>query len=86
MTAVARPYKLGAASTKFEVMYGNITQDSTGNVTAFQRIMQQEVTLTSDQLTTWGLDDSAVLYVIATQIGTTVTGIVSGSNIPNMMF
>jgi N6-adenosine-specific RNA methylase IME4 len=83
MTAMARPYKLGTDKTKFEILYGNVVMGATG-VIAFERVTQQEVTLTSDQLSTWGSDDATVLHIIATQVGTTVTDIVSGSNIPGM--
>jgi len=85
MTAIARPYKLGADKTRFEVLYGNVVMGVDG-VIAFERVTQQEVTLTSDQLSTWGSDDTTALHIIASQVGTTVTGIVSGSNIPGMSF
>lgn len=85
ITAIARPYVLGAQQVNFQVLYGNCTFDSgSGAVTNFQQIFSDNIVLSGSVISTWGEDDSTILEYIATEQGTTVTEIVSGSN--NMMF
>lgn len=85
MTAIARPYVLGANVVNFQVVYGNCTFDTgSGAVTNFQQIFSDNVVLSGSVITTWGEDDDVILEAIATQQGTTVIEVVSGSN--NMMF
>jgi len=80
MTAIARPYKLGAEKTRFEVLYGTVIQNASGSVISFQKVTSQEITLTADQLSNWGSDDAVVLQAIANQVGTAITSIISGSS------
>ena len=85
MTAIARPYVLGANQVNFQVIYGNCTFDSgSGEVTNFQQIFTDNVLLSGSTISTWGENDAVILDAIAAQQGTTVTQVVSGSN--NMMF
>ena len=79
MTAIARPYTLGAQRTRFEIQYGNVTLNADGNVTNFSHIMSGETVLTADQLATWGSDDAVVLNIIAAAVGTSVESIVTTS-------
>ena len=81
MTALARPYALGANIVNFQVIYGNCTFDSgSGEVIGFQQIFSDNVVLSGSTITTWGENDSVILDAIATQQGTTVVAVVSGSN------
>ncbi len=85
MTALARPYALGANIVNFQVIYGNCTFDTgSGEVTGFQQVFSDNVVLSGSAITTWGEDDTVILDALATQQGTTVVAVVSGSN--NMMF
>jgi len=77
MTAIARPYTLGATRTRFEIQYGSVTLDNNGYVKNFGQVMNGEAVLTADQLSTWGTDDSIVLHLIAEAVGTTVESVVS---------
>lgn len=77
MTVVARPYILGSERTRFEIQYGSLDIDENGYAKNFNQIMSGEVVLTAAQLSTWGLDDSIVLSVIAQKVGTTVESVVS---------
>ena len=79
ITAIARPYILGSDKTRFEVKYGNVTLDENNIVIKFNNILSSESILTSEQLSTWGSDDSVVLNIIATSLGTSVTEILSGA-------
>lgn len=80
MTAIARPYVLGTNEVNFQVIYGNVTFNESGSVTNFQQIFSDNVLLTGSAISTWGEDDSVILNAIATQQGTTVIEVVSGSN------
>jgi hypothetical protein len=84
MTALARPYALGANQVNFQVIYGNCTFDESGSVVNFQQIFSDNVVLSGSAISTWGEDDSVILNDLASQQGTTVTAVVSGSN--NMLF
>jgi hypothetical protein len=83
MTALARPYALGANQVNFQVIYGNCTFES-GSVVNFQQIFSDNVVLSGSTISTWGEDDTVILDALATQQGTTVVTVVSGSN--NMVF
>lgn len=85
MTALARPYALGANTVNFQVIYGNCTFDTgSGEVIGFQQVFSDNVVLSGSAITTWGEDDTVILDALATQQGTTVVAVVSGSN--NMLF
>jgi hypothetical protein len=87
ITAVANPYVLGTNQVNFRISYGNCAFDNEGNVVSFQSIHSDNITLSGEVISTWGEDDSVILEAIATQQGTTVTQIVSGSlNNGGMMF
>lgn len=71
MTAIARPYHLGATEVNFEVIYGTAT--ITGPTASdFKNQIRTNVTLTSAELTGWGTDDTFILGKIATKVGTTI--------------
>lgn len=84
MTALARPYALGANQVNFQVIYGNCFFDASGSVANFEQVFSDNVTLSGSAISTWGEDDSVILDALAAQQGTTVTAVVSGSN--NQMF
>lgn len=77
MTAMARPYALGAKRTRFEIQYGNVTLNSDGYVTNFSQMMSGEIVLTAEQLSSWGSDDSVVLQIIASSVGTSIESYVT---------
>lgn len=79
MTAIARPYILGADKTRFEVRYGNVTLNESNVVTKFNDVLNSECTLTSQQLSGWGADDTIVLSKIAETLNVTVTEFLSGN-------
>jgi hypothetical protein len=76
--AVANQYPLGANQVNFRVSYGNCTIED-GVVTNFDTIHSDNVILSGSSIETWGTDDSVILELIATQQGTSVVEIVSGS-------
>ena len=79
MTAIARPYALGAKETRFEVKFGQVEFDENNQVTRYQDVVSSGLTMTSEELANWGSDDSAVLSAIASKLKVTIEEVVSGS-------
>jgi hypothetical protein len=77
MAVLARPYAAGSVSTNFETVFGTVTKDAQNNITGFQRISSSNVTMTDTELATWGTDDSVLLTLVATKIGTTASNFVT---------
>ena len=73
ISVIARPYVAGATNTNFNVNFGTITKDESGDVTSFDVSSQTNVTMTSEELSTWGTDDQILLTLVATKIHTSVT-------------
>jgi hypothetical protein len=78
ITAIARPYQLGSTKVHFEVIFGNgnISGDT---VTNFVSVVNSNTTLGQSSIESWGLDDSVILGEIATQMGTNIVQILTGS-------
>ncbi len=75
MTAIARPYIAGATQTTFELDFGKITESTEPNdviVQSFQSIVQTNLKLTSDELSTWGTNDEVLLSIIAGKLNVSV--------------
>lgn len=73
MSAKADRFVIGGGDVEFEVRFGNIINNEDGTPDRFDIIMRDNVKLTSEELATWGTDDSVVLDLIAAKLGTTVT-------------
>lgn len=88
LTALARPYVAGAAKTSFEVQFGSYVPaveavEASEGVEAvqaqpakFNRVQSSQLVLTSEELASWGIDDSVLLGTIASKLGTSVIGTV----------
>ena len=85
MTAIARPYVAGATQTNFALEFGTITEVE-GVVTSFQTRTQSNLTLTSDELSTWGTNDEVLLSIIAGKLNVSVESYVNvnGYNFSNI--
>ncbi len=79
LTASANPYRLGATSVTFNLVYGTATFDEDGNMLTFNRLMNGNITLDGDEITDWGLDDTVVLTTICEKIGTTPVEFIEGN-------
>ena len=73
MTAIARPYVAGASQTNFVIEFGNIIEVD-GVVTSFQSKTQSNLTLTSEDLSSWGTNDEVLLTVVAGKLGVAIEG------------
>jgi hypothetical protein len=82
LTALARPYAAGASQTNFEVQFGTYTPAVESQPARFNRIQSSQLVLTSQELASWGEDDSVLLEVVASKLGTSVveTVEVEGNN------
>ena len=76
MTAIARPYVAGATQTNFALEFGTITEVD-GVVTSFQSRTQSNITLTSEELSTWGTNDEVLLSIIASKLNVSVESYVN---------
>lgn len=80
MSALARPYSLGANKVNFEVIYSNITFDENQNPLKYDSLISNMISLEGDQLQGWGSDDSFILQQLATILGVTIQSYV---NVPD---
>jgi hypothetical protein len=77
LTANANPYQAGANSTNFQVVYGNIAPSGQAEaLDVFTMTSTTSLQLSSAELATW-TDDTVLLSIIATKLGTTATEFVS---------
>jgi len=67
MLALARPYGLGAEEVRFEIVFG--TLEVKEDAKRFVNLISQNITLTKDELASWGTDDEACYNVIAGKLG-----------------
>lgn len=77
MTAMARPYTVGAAETNFEVAFGTLElatdeQKEKGEKDKFHHLTSTNVVFTAEELSDWGTDDSVLLEKLATKLGTAI--------------
>jgi len=80
MSALARPYALGSNSVNFEVLFGNVTFDEKNDPIRFQNVLSSNIKLTTEQLQSWGTDDSVVLQQITSILGVSILSYVTIDN------
>ena len=67
---------IGAKNASFEIRYGILNFDDKNVATEFQIVLRTSITLTSDELATWGTDDNVLFDLIISKINAT-----TGNNI-----
>lgn len=72
MTAMATPYPLGATKVNFRVHFGEFETNENNEKTRFKTVHSESIELSSEELASWGTDDTVVLNLIAAKKGTTV--------------
>jgi hypothetical protein len=82
MTAIARPYFLGAPTTNFQIQFGSVILDENEVIVRFNNETSSQITMTSEELSTWGTDDAVLLGLIANKLNVSIleTINVSGGN------
>jgi hypothetical protein len=73
MSVKAESYIIGNPDVKFNLRFGNLLNDSITGKQSYDVILNDKLTLTTEELSTWGVDDSILLEIIATKLGTTIT-------------
>lgn len=83
MSAAARPYIPGASITDFQIQFGTPRLDNNGTVIGFNNESNSQLSMTSDELSTWGINDETLLSLIATKLGVSVVEVIliKGNNI-----
>lgn len=76
MGIIARPYVLGTEVVNFELQYGTITFDESDFPETFNYVKSYGITLSGNQLTNWGIDDTYIFQEIATILGITIVNYV----------
>ena len=71
MAAIAITYGIGASTVTFKIIFGTMTTDP-----AFYQGFSIERTFPSSALSTWNADNSSLLSLIATQIGTVASNFI----------
>ena len=70
MTIGIQKFAIGEKIIEFEVRFGNVVIENEKE--RFDIILRSNVKMTTQELSTWGTDDSIVLELIAIKIGTTI--------------
>jgi hypothetical protein len=74
MSVIGRPYIAGAAKNRFQVVFGNL--EVKGKKTRLQELGSSDLELTSEDLATWGTDDTILLTIAAAKLGVAVSDFV----------
>jgi hypothetical protein len=73
MTAVARPYVAGSSQTNFQISFGTVNVNDKGDIVNFNNETNERLTLTSEELSTWGTNDESLLTIIANKLNVTIS-------------
>ncbi len=71
MVVSTQRFVIGDDKANFEIRFGNIVTENDEN--RFDIVLREHLEMTSDELSTWGTDDSVLLDLIANKLGTTIT-------------
>lgn len=63
-------FVIGESRTSFELRFGNVITENEKE--RFDIVLRDTLELTSDELATWGTDDSVLLDIIAVKLGTSI--------------
>jgi hypothetical protein len=81
ITAIAQPYPLGADFVKFKVLYCDISFNEDNYPVDYEDLAFERITLTSDQLKSWGSDDTVILRELARQLEMSIIRFVGAPDI-----
>lgn len=71
MIVSTQRFVIGEDKVSFELRFGNIIIENEKE--RFDVLIRENLQMTSDELATWGTDDSVLLDLIATKLGATLT-------------
>jgi hypothetical protein len=72
MTAVARPYVPGASPTNFQIQFGSVNFDENNKATSFNNEISSQLSMTSQDLESWGTNDIVLLQLIAAKLNVSI--------------
>ena len=72
MSVSTQKFVLGAKDVSFELRFGKLVLDEAGKPKEFEVVIRDSAKLTSEELSTWGTDDSIVLDLVAAKLGVTI--------------
>jgi hypothetical protein len=71
MSVTAQKFVIGESEVSFELRFGNIITENEQE--RFDILLRENIEMTSEELSTWGTDDSVLLDLVAVKLGTTLT-------------
>ena len=72
ISVTAQKFVIGAKDVSFELRFGKLVLDEAGKPKEFEVVIRDSAKLTSEELSTWGTDDSIVLDLVAAKLGVTI--------------
>lgn len=66
-----RTFVIGEDKVSFDLRFGNVITENEKQ--RFDSVLRENIELTSDELSTWGTDDSVLFDIIAAKLGTSIT-------------
>ena len=77
MTAAARPYIPGASETNFQLQFGDVTLNDESQIVNFNGENQSQLSMTSEELSTWGTNDETLLRLLCAKLSVSVVEVIS---------
>jgi hypothetical protein len=71
MVVSTQRFVIGEDKTTFELRFGNVITENEQE--RFDILLRENLKMTSEELSTWGTDDSVLLDLVAAKLGTTIT-------------
>lgn len=83
MTVIARPYVPGSKKTNFQILFGGITLNESNEPQGFNQMLESQLVLTDEELSTWGTNDEVLFSIIASKLNVSVLEII---DVPGQRF
>lgn len=71
MLVSTQRFVIGEEQVSFELRFGNVITENEKE--RFDIVIRENIKMTSEELATWGTDDSVLLDLVAAKLGTTLT-------------
>lgn len=71
MVVSTQQFVIGENIVEFELRFGNVIVEN--GEERFDIVLRENLKMTSEELSTWGTDDSILLDIIASKLGTSIT-------------
>ncbi len=71
MVVSTERFVIGEDKTSFQLRFGNVITENEEE--RFDVILRENLEMTTEELSTWGTDDSVLLDLIAARLGTSLT-------------